>query len=235
MKKILLASLIMAAFGSAHAQVAGLSGNLSLTTDYRFRGISQTQNGAAVQGGVDYAHKSGFYVGNWNSSVSSELFPTSAGIESDLYLGFKKEVYKGLTIDVGTMNYVYSRASSFGTSEIYAGVGYGPVSVKVSQSLSNYFGVANSVGSRYYQADLAQPVTSKITLGAHVGRTYVNDSTSLDYTDYRVGASYDAAGWVFGGHFYTNNNYGGSAKSAMTVSGQSLYKNTVVLSVAKSF
>jgi len=235
MKKILLASLIMAAFGSAHAQVAGLSGNLGLTTDYRFRGISQTQNGAAVQGGVDYAHSSGFYVGNWNSSVSSQLYPSGSGIESDLYLGFKKEVFKGFTVDVGTMNYVYSRASSFGTSEVYAGVGYGPVTVKVSQSLSNYFGVANSVGSRYFQADLAQPVTSKITLGAHVGRTYVNDSTSLDYTDYRVGASYDAAGWVIGANFYTNNNYGSSTKQATTVAGQSLYKNTVVLSVAKSF
>ena len=67
MKKLLLALFAVAGITSAHAQ---LSANLTATSDYRFRGISQTQNGAAVQGGVDYAHESGFYIGNWNSTVS---------------------------------------------------------------------------------------------------------------------------------------------------------------------
>ena len=70
MKKLFLALMMVIGFTSAQAQVTG---NMSVTSDYRFRGVSQTQNAPAVQGGVDYAHSSGLYVGNWNSSVSSEL------------------------------------------------------------------------------------------------------------------------------------------------------------------
>jgi len=46
------------------------SANLSLTNDYRYRGISQSNFRPAIQGGFDYAHSSGFYIGNWNSSIS---------------------------------------------------------------------------------------------------------------------------------------------------------------------
>jgi uncharacterized protein (TIGR02001 family) len=71
---------------------AQLTGNLGLTSDYRFRGVSQTQNAPAVQGGIDYAHSSGLYIGNWNSSVSSQVYTAGAGVENDLYAGYKKEV-----------------------------------------------------------------------------------------------------------------------------------------------
>jgi len=90
MKKVLLASLLATTFGVAHAE--GLNGNFSLTSDYRFRGISQTQNAAAIQGGVDYTHASGFYAGNWNSSISSQMYTNGSGMESDLYAGFKKPI-----------------------------------------------------------------------------------------------------------------------------------------------
>jgi uncharacterized protein (TIGR02001 family) len=156
MKKIFLTLLLAVGFSTAHAQ---LSTNVGLVSDYRFRGVSQSNNGAAVQGGIDYAHSSGLYVGNWNSSVSSALYPNSAGLESNLYAGWKKDVYRGLTVDVGSYNYFFlgkdnSTDSRFNTQELYAGVGYGPVSVKYSQSLSNYFGINNSVGTTYMQADV---------------------------------------------------------------------------------
>ena len=108
MKKVLLAVLLAAGFSMAQAEVTG---NLGLTSDYRFRGISQTQNAPAVQGGVDYAHESGLYIGNWNSSVSSLMYTNGAGVESDLYAGFKKDVYNGLTVDIGSYNYFYPRAT----------------------------------------------------------------------------------------------------------------------------
>jgi len=98
MKKIIFALLFVS--GIAQAQVTG---NVGVTSDYRFRGISQTQNSQALQGGIDYS-KSGFYVGNWNSSVSSLLYTDSIGLENDVYAGFKKEIYKGVTIDVGSYN-----------------------------------------------------------------------------------------------------------------------------------
>jgi len=132
MKKLFLAVLLALGFTAAQAQ---LTGNLGLTSDYRFRGISQTQNGPAVQGGIDYAHESGLYIGNWNSSVSSQMYTNGAGVESDLYAGWKKDIYKGLTVDVGSYNYFYPRAKNgsnptFDTNELYLGLGYGPVSAK---------------------------------------------------------------------------------------------------------
>lgn len=236
MKKLLLALLMAAGVSVAQAEVTG---NLGLTSDYRFRGVSQTQNAPAVQGGVDYTHASGFYAGNWNSSVSSLMYTNGAGVESDLYAGFKKELF-GLTFDVGSYNYFYPRAtngtsSNFDTYELFAGVGYGPVAFKYSQSLSNYFGTANSKNSGYYSLDLNQPVVGKLSAVAHVGRTEVNNNSNLNYTDWNVGAAYDLQGWNIAAKYYTNSNRGSSFTTANTVNGQRLYKDAVVLSVTKSF
>ena len=111
MKKLFLAFMLALGFATAQAEVTG---NLGLTTDYRFRGVSQTQNAPAVQGGIDYNHSSGFYVGNWNSSVSSQMYTNGAGIESDLYAGWKKDIYKGLTVDVGLSTFPTIQRRGFG-------------------------------------------------------------------------------------------------------------------------
>jgi uncharacterized protein (TIGR02001 family) len=241
MKKVLLALLMAAGVSVAQAQVTG---NLSLTSDYRFRGISQSQNAPAVQGGVDYAHSSGFYVGNWNSSTSSQLYTNGSGIESDLYAGFKKDIFRGITIDVGSYNYFYPRAtttattgSNFDTYEGFLGLGYGPVSAKYSRTLGNgYFGTANARGTEYYQADVNYPIAgSKVSFLAHAGRTSVANNSNLNYTDYNVGLGYDLAGWNFAAKYYTNSSEGSNFQLANTVSGQKLYKNAGVLSVTKSF
>lgn len=236
MKKLLLALLMAAGVTVAQAEVTG---NLGLTTDYRFRGISQTQNAPAVQGGVDYAHSSGWYVGNWNSSVSSQLYTNGSGVESDLYVGYKKQI-GAVTIDVGSYNYFYPRATNgtstnFDTYEVFAGAGVGPVSFKASQSLSNYFGTADSKNSNYYSLDLNQPITGKLSAVAHVGRTEVNRNNQLNYTDWNVGAVYDVQGWAIAGKYYVNSNKGSSFDSANTVNGQRLYKDMFVLSATKAF
>jgi uncharacterized protein (TIGR02001 family) len=237
MKKLFFTLLMMAGVSSAQAQ---FTANAGLTTDYRFRGVSQTQNGLAIQGGVDYAHSSGLYVGNWNSSVSSELYNRGAGIESDLYAGFKKEVTKGITVDVGTMNYLYSKSfnpngPAFTTNELYAAVSFGPVTGKISYALGDYFGISNSKGTMYYQGDVNYPLTNKIVGNFHIGRTDVKNNGGLNYTDIKIGATYNLNSWMIGGHFYTNQNKGSSFDAFNTVSGEKLYKNTFVVSVAKSF
>ena len=243
MKKLFLALMMLAGVTVAQAQVTG---NLGLTSDYRFRGISQTQNAPAVQGGIDYAHSSGFYVGNWNSSVSSQLYTNGSGVESDLYVGWKKDIYKGLTLDVGSYNYFYPRAtttgtgSNFDTYEAFVGLGYGPVSVKYNRTLGNgYFGTANAQGTQYYQADVnyALPFKGleKVSLLAHAGRTNVANSSNLDYDDFNVGLGYDLQGWQLAGKWYTNSSMTSTFTNANTVSGQKLYKNAAVFSVSKSF
>ena len=244
MKKLLLALFAMAGITAAHAEVTG---NLGLASDYRFRGISQSQNGPAVQGGVDYAHSSGLYIGNWNSSVSSQLYTNGAGVESDIYAGYKKDIYKGLTVDVGSYNYFYPNATNgknpnFNTQELFAGLGYGPVAVKYSRSTSNYFGTQNTIGTQYYQADAKQsfePLTARLkdlSLVAHYGRTAVANSGNLSYNDINVGAVYALPkDWEIGARYYTNTSKTSTFQNANTVNGQKLYKDAWVATLTKTF
>jgi uncharacterized protein (TIGR02001 family) len=241
MKKLLLALFVLAGITTAHAQ---LSANLTATSDYRFRGISQTQNGAAVQGGIDYAHESGFYIGNWNSTVSKQLYPNGMGVETDLYAGFKKDIYNGITIDVGSYNYFYPNsqaaagAPSFTTNEAYAGLGYGPVTAKYSYSIGTYFGIANSTGSGYAQVDLAQPVifVENLNVVAHFGNTNVAKNSSLNYNDINVGLVYNLPyGLDLGARYYTNTNQGSNFQSFNTVQGKTLYKDAWVVNLTKTF
>ena len=115
------------------ADPSPLTANVSLTSDYRFRGISQSNLQPAIQGGFDYAHSSGFYIGNWNSSISwisdaasAAGKSTSAPIEMNLYAGYKYEWSKGFTADVGVLQYYYPTSGATGfttnpnTTEVYA-------------------------------------------------------------------------------------------------------------------
>ena len=237
MKKIL--AIVAMALITATAAQAQITGNLGLTSDYRFRGVSQTQNAPAVQGGIDYNHVSGLYIGNWNSSVSSQLYTNGAGVESDVYAGFRKQVFGNFTLDVGSYNYFYPRAGtngSFDTNEVFAGIGYKElVSVKYSHALSDYFGTANSKNSFYVQADAAIPLVRNLQLVAHIGHTNVANSSSFDYTDYNVGLGYDLKGWNLAAKYYINDNKTSTFMTANTVGGQKLYKDALVFSVAKSF
>jgi len=244
MKKVLLAILDMAGITAAHAQVTG---NLGLTSDYRFRGISQSQNAPAVQGGIDYAHSSGFYVGNWNSSVSSQVYTNGAGLESDLYAGYKKDIYKGITVDIGSYNYFYPRAttpaktgSNFDTYEGYVGLGYKDIiSAKYSQTLGNgYFGTANARGTNYTQVDgkLPVPVIKNLAVVAHYGRTNVANSSAYDYNDMNAGFVYSLPKeYDVSVKYFTNSGTTSTLENANTVSGQKLYKNAVVVGLTKTF
>jgi len=160
-------------------EASPITANVTVVNDYRYRGISQSNFKPAIQGGFDYAHDSGFYVGNWNSSISwisDSYSPTgsnssfnknntnvSAPIEMDFYAGFKKELIgEGFASDLGFLQYYYPTSgipntngstSNPNTSEIYAAQNYtfGPVTgfVKVSYAVSTLFGTANSSGSYY--------------------------------------------------------------------------------------
>ena len=95
-----------------------ITANVTVVNDYRYRGMTQSNFKPAIQGGFDYAHESGFYIGNWNSSISwiSDGYPTgnglgapsSAPVEMDFYAGFKKELIgKGQISDIGILQYYY--------------------------------------------------------------------------------------------------------------------------------
>src|SRR5438128_942624 len=132
-----------------------VAGNMTLVTDYRFRGISQTLGRPAIQGGFDYAHESGIYLGNWNSNVSSAAGYPGANLEMDFYGGYKK-AFGDFGLDVGAIYYYYpgSEANLLGAAnphsaktnsgtvhnfEGYIGGSWKWLSLKWFHAFSDYF------------------------------------------------------------------------------------------------
>jgi len=103
--KTLLASVLMAGAGVAQAE---LSANIGVASNYYFRGITQTDDSAAVSGGIDYAHDSGFYLGTWMSNVD---FGGKEDVEVDGYAGFGGDIGDtGLAYDISGWYYWYPGA-----------------------------------------------------------------------------------------------------------------------------
>jgi uncharacterized protein (TIGR02001 family) len=150
-----LPSVVMAqaaAPAAAPASPHTFTGNVALVTDYRFRGLSQTGKKPAIQGGFDYAHESGFYLGTWASSVNPNQYP-NATMEWDFYGGYKFEPVKDVGVDLGLIHVYYpggkststtttfaSRAGTTtypNTTELYAGISYKWFSAKYNHTISS--------------------------------------------------------------------------------------------------
>ena len=205
MRKILVPTLIAVAAGTlgtlptlAQAQDGTLSYNVGVVSDYRYRGISQSRLGPAVQGGVDYADKSGFYVGAWGSTIRwiKDSGASKGNVELDLYGGYKGTA-GGLGYDVGFLRYEYAGnrlaqvapAGTFvnpNTNEVYGALTYGAYTAKYSHAVSNLFGNPNSKNSYYLDLSANFDLGDGYTVTPHVGRQMVNNLPNLSYTDYSV-------------------------------------------------
>lgn len=197
MKKILVPSLIALALGSvsglAQAQAAApessLSFNVGGVSDYRYRGISQSRLKPAVQGGIDYADKSGFYVGAWASSIKwIKDAGGDASMELDLYGGYKGAV-GDVAYDVGFLRYEYPSnklAVSANTNELYGAVTMGPATLKYSHAVSNLFGFADSKNSYYVDLSASFDLGEGFSLVPHVGYQSVKNNSDFSYTDYSL-------------------------------------------------
>ena len=193
------------AFAADEPEASPVTANVTVVNDYRYRGISQSNFKPAIQGGFDYAHESGFYIGNWNSSISwisdstsgtgSNAAPAggksvSAPIEMDFYAGFKKEfIGEGFASDIGLLQYYYPTSgyptnnalANPNTTEIYAAQNFtfGPVTgfAKISYALTTLFGNVNSSGSYYPDLTLNYDTgVWGLALNGHVGYQYVAGS-----------------------------------------------------------
>ena len=186
----------------APAPADPLSFNVSAVTDYRYRGISQTRLYPTVQGGADYADPSGFYVGTWLSGIQwIKDAGGNARVEWDIYGGYKTEISKGVTLDVGVLQYEYINNKlnpSTNTTEIYGAVTVGPVTAKYSHSLTNLFGFADTKGSGYLDLSAALDLGDGFTLTPHVGHQFVRHFKTASYTDYSVTVNKDFAGFTWG-------------------------------------
>ena len=204
MKKILVPSLIALALGSvsglAQAQAAApessLSFNVGAVSDYRYRGISQSRLKPAVQGGVDYADKSGFYVGAWGSTIKwikDTPGVTKGATELDLYAGYKGAV-GDVAYDVGFLRYQYlgNNYANYGvnanTNEIYGAATFGVVTAKYSHAVSNLFGNIDSKNSYYLDLSAAFDLGNGFSLTPHVGYQKIKNVTddAGSYTDYAL-------------------------------------------------
>jgi uncharacterized protein (TIGR02001 family) len=196
-----LAALVAAALAPAAASAEGFAFNVGAVTDYRYRGLSQSQNEPALQGGVDFA-QGGFYVGTWASTIKwIEASGGDGNLEIDLYGGYKGSISADLSFDVGLLTYQYldnDLATSANTNEAYGAVTFGPLTAKYSYAFSNLFGNANSKGSSYI--DLSGTFEwNGLTLTPHIGYQKVENIGALSYTDYSFTVSKEYKGIVFSG------------------------------------
>ena len=252
MKKSLIALALVGAFAApAFAEEAAaaaaetpehtVTGNVGLFSSYRFRGIDQTFGKPALQGGFDYAHASGLYVGNWNSNVSEYAGYPGGNLEMDFYGGYKFAV-GDFGFDVGGLYYYYpgsrnGRGAAVDNFEAYAAVSWKFLTFKYSQALTDYFDIANSKNTKYFDLSAVYDLGSGWGVNGHVGRTEVRNSDNLDYTDWKLGVTKDVSGYVFGLSYVGTNADRAPYTWTKTPTGDRIFagKNTVVVSVSKSF
>jgi uncharacterized protein (TIGR02001 family) len=181
---VLAASLASApafAQDDEEADAAGgftVSGNVAVVSDYRFRGVSLSGGDAAIQGGIDVTHDSGFYIGTWASSIDDGGTDVFGDVELDLYGGWTGAVAEGVSVDVGLLYYVYpTNDGAFDPVnywEPYASVTgtLGPVAATAGVA---YAWKQDSLGgddNLYLYTDLGSSVPgTPVSLSAHLGYT----------------------------------------------------------------
>lgn len=226
--------LVMA--GPAGAEVTG---NVGFASNYVYRGVSQTWEKPALQGGFDYAHSSGLYAGIWASNVSwLEDAGTGASnsLEADLYGGYKGRLGGDAGYDFGILHYEYPGSYPAGstqphTDELYVAASYLFLTAKYSYSAGNLFGYNDSRGSGYLDVGASFELPGKTALGLHVGHQTIRHNSAFNYTDYRLGVSKEINGFVaclaYAG---TNAN-----DALYTVKGRNIADGQWVLSVSRTF
>ena len=212
-RTILLCALASMHAGAAHAEdpAPPFSANISVTTDYRYRGISQTRLQPAVQGGLDYAHASGVYVGTWASTIkwikdtgrAAGIDAGNSRVEWDIYGGYKGEIAKDVGYDVGVLTYIYPgnkyknlSGANANTTELYGALTFGPVTVKYSHSVTNLFGFDDSKNSGYIEGAATFDVGGGFSITPHIGYQKVRGYSDYSYIDYSIGASKEWNGFA---------------------------------------
>lgn len=267
MKKILIAAALAASFNfpafaqstAAESETApqALSGNAGLFSEYRFRGITQTFGRPALQGGIDYAHSSGLYVGNWNSNVNSGAGYPNGNLEMDFYGGYKVSV-GDIGIDVGGIYYYYPGSDLNGkgvkNGELYVGASWQFLSAKYYYAVTDYFNAKGPNGEKTDGTGYLD-VAANIDLGdgwginGHVGHLSFRKVANASYTDWKLGVTKDINGWLLGlsyidtnakgdcarGEFYCFSNDIDNTGSQTGSKHMNAGRATAVLSVSRSF
>lgn len=250
----LLIGLALASAAQAQESPHTVTANVGLFSQYVYRGLAQTNQRPAIQGGADYTHSSGFYAGTWLSNVSW-FSDTNAGnsnsLEWDLYTGFRKSWDNGITADMGYLRYEYPGnypALPAGTvephtDEAYAAIGWKWATLKYSYAFSDLFGVEDSEGSDYLELNVTVPLNDQFSILAHAGRQNFSGASTAalaagttndalyTYDDYRVTLNYTfAPGWTALVTFTTTN----AENAGYTVLGKNIGDDQALVGVTRS-
>ncbi len=227
-----------------------LTGNIGLFSSYRFRGIDQTFGKPALQGGFDYSHSSGWYVGNWNSNVNSGAGFPDGNLEMDFYGGYKA-AFGDFALDAGAIYYYYpgSQARGLGpgaasgavsNQELYLGASWKFLSLKYFYAIDDYFSLRalssagaidrSTRGTQYLDFSASFDLGDGWGLNAHVGRLDLANVRRGDYTDWKLGVSKDFNGWVVAASYIDTNASGSCRKGEFYCFTNSLSDHGGVLS-----
>jgi uncharacterized protein (TIGR02001 family) len=254
MKMSLVASLVgliacSAAWAEEEKPANEVTANVSVVSDYRYRGISQTRLRPALQGGVDYVHNpSGWYAGTWLSTIQWIRDTPGAGgtaVETDFYGGKRGELPGAISYDVGLLAFVFidngfqdAGMKNPNTLEAYAQLGWGPAYIKYNHAVTTLFGYTDSKNSGYLDIGANVELSNKFILNLHAGYQKVRGIASAEasYGDFKVGVTKEFA--ALSGVSVSLAAITTNARRSFYVSpvqNKYLGKDTVVLSVTKTF
>lgn len=174
---------MVAIAGMASLARAEVSSTITLTSDYDYRGLTQSARDPAFQASLDWANDSGFYLGVFGSNVD---FGDGTDTEIDLYGGFRGNINDDLSFDVGALQYTYhSGESDIDFMDVYAGITYKALNFKYwySWDVSN----TGDAGS-YFEANSAIPLPNDFSLNLHGGYSF-GEYWTEEYFDYSIGVS----------------------------------------------
>jgi uncharacterized protein (TIGR02001 family) len=178
--------------------------SIAFVSEYRYRGLDQSQENAAIQGSMDWSHEKGFYLGVWASNVN---FVDTASAEFDIYAGVAREYY-GITFDIGLLYYTYPSALDdlkYDFLEYHFGISTEcdllSLSAAVNYAPEFYAGSGNAT---YMSFDAGLPLAHGVSLTGHAGYQWLtnaatygvgNSDPSRDYADWSVGLGYTTNGF----------------------------------------
>jgi uncharacterized protein (TIGR02001 family) len=230
------------AFAEEHGADDSLLYMMTIASDYRFRGISQTRLDPALQGSVDYNnHATGLYVGTWLLTIKwIKDMGGNANVEWDIYGGKKGEIVKDVSYDVGMLSYIYlpndmGNIPGFSNTNanIYGQLGYGPAYVKYTHAVAHALGLQDSKNSSYLDVGANIDVESGLILNLHAGHQTIKNNSASSYSDWKVGMTKNfSRGLLASLAVYGTNtdSYRGPAPVM-----KNLGKPSLVLSVTKMF
>lgn len=258
MKKSLIALALVGAFSAptfAADSEHTFAANVGVVTDYIFRGVSQSQQNPALQGGFDYSHSSGFYVGTWGSNVSwvqTGGYKDNNSLELDFYGGYKGTAGP-IGYDVGVLQYYYpgdvkAPLKNTDSTEVYVGLSWEFLSLKYSHTVSSHlFGwegyeystganSKNTRGSGYIDLTANYPLEDGWGLVAHIGHQKIANNDAASYTDWKLGVTKDVGFGVVGLTYTDTDARGcGDTHAQYCWNGKDVAKGRAVLSFNKSF